>query len=98
MKTRQTRKGVLLTSLSAAIVDRRFHEIEQICEMLTNMGAAGIPVWCYNFMGGFGWLRTSTTTRGHSGALLMSYDHALMEDAPPAVARTGDYAGYPRYI
>jgi len=57
-------------------------EIEQICEMLTNMGAAGIPVWCYNFMGGFGWLRTSTTTRGRGGALLMSYDHALIADAP----------------
>jgi len=57
-------------------------EIESICEMLTNMGAVGIAIWCYNFMGGFGWLRTSTTTRARGGALVMGYDHALMEHAP----------------
>jgi mannonate dehydratase len=50
--------------------------------MLTNMGAVGIPVWCYNFMAGFGWLRTSTTTRSRGGALVLSYDHALMQKAP----------------
>lgn len=60
----------------------RDEEIAHICEMLTSMGAAGIPVWCYNFMAGFGWLRTSTTTRGRGGALVLSYDHSLMEQAP----------------
>ena len=60
----------------------RDEEIEHICEMLTNMGAVGIPVWCYNFMAGFGWLRTSTTVRGRGGALVLGYDHALMERAP----------------
>jgi len=60
----------------------RDEEIEQICEMLTNMGAAGIGVWCYNFMAVFGWLRTSTSTLTRGGALVTSYDHALMETAP----------------
>jgi mannonate dehydratase len=60
----------------------RDEEIEHISEMLTNMGAVGIPIWCYNFMGGFGWLRTSTTTRARGGALVLSYDHTLMEHAP----------------
>lgn len=60
----------------------RDEEIEHISEMLTNMGAVGIPVWCYNFMAGFGWQRTSTTTRSRGGALVLSYDHALMERAP----------------
>jgi mannonate dehydratase len=60
----------------------RDEEIEQICEMLTNMGAAGIGVWCYNFMAVFGWLRTSTSTPTRGGALVTSYDHALMETAP----------------
>ena len=60
----------------------RDEEIEQICEMLTNMGAAGIGVWCYNFMAVFGWFRTSTTTWARGGALVTSYDHALMREAP----------------
>jgi mannonate dehydratase len=60
----------------------RDEEIEQICEMLTNMGAAGIGVWCYNFMAVFGWLRTSTSTLTRGGALVTSYDHALMETGP----------------
>ena len=60
----------------------RDEEIEQVCELLTNMGAVGIPVWCYAFMAVFNWLRTSTTTVGRGGALVTSYDHALMENAP----------------
>jgi mannonate dehydratase len=57
-------------------------EIDTICELLTNMGALGIPVWCYNFMAGFGWFRTSTTMRARGGALVSGYDHSLMEHAP----------------
>ncbi|HEY0756500.1 MAG TPA: mannonate dehydratase [Ktedonobacteraceae bacterium] len=60
----------------------RDEEIEHICEMLISMGAVGIPVWCYNFMAGFGWLRTSTTVRSRGGALVLGYDHSLMEQAP----------------
>lgn len=60
----------------------RDEEIEQICQLLTNMGAVGIRVWCYNFMAVFGWFRTSTTTLARGGALVTSYDHELMRDAP----------------
>jgi mannonate dehydratase len=60
----------------------RDEEIEQICHLLRNMGAVGIRVWCYNFMAAFGWFRTSTTTLARGGALVTSYDHALMRDAP----------------
>jgi mannonate dehydratase len=60
----------------------RDEEIAHVCELLTNMGALGIPVWCYNFMAVLGWLRTSTTTVGRGGALVTSYDHAWMEKAP----------------
>jgi mannonate dehydratase len=60
----------------------RDEEIEHICEMLTNMGAVGIGIWCYNFMAVFGWLRTSTTTPARGGAVVTSYDHALMREAP----------------
>ncbi len=57
-------------------------EIEQFQRFLVNMGAAGIPVLCYNFMAQFNWFRTSTTTRTRGGALVSSYDHSLMQDAP----------------
>jgi mannonate dehydratase len=60
----------------------RDEELAQISQMLTNMGAVGIPVWCYNFMGGFGWLRTSTTIQSRGGALVSGYDHTLLAHAP----------------
>lgn len=60
----------------------RDQEIEQFQLFIQNMGAAGIPVLCYNFMAQFNWFRTSTTTRTRGGALVSSYDHSLMKDAP----------------
>lgn len=60
----------------------REEELDHICELLTNMGALGIHVWCYNFMAVFGWLRTSTTIRTRGGALVSGYDHTFMENAP----------------
>ncbi|HEY7417941.1 MAG TPA: mannonate dehydratase, partial [Ktedonobacteraceae bacterium] len=51
----------------------RDEEIDHICELLTNMGAVGIPVWCYNFMAVFGWLRTSTSIPTRGGALVTGY-------------------------
>lgn len=60
----------------------RDEEIETFQKFLINMGAAGIPVLCYNFMAQFNWFRTSTTTRTRGGALVSSYDHSLMKDAP----------------
>jgi mannonate dehydratase len=66
----------------------RDEEIEHICEMLTNMGAVGIPVWCYNFMAVFGWMRTSTAIPTRGGALVTGYDHELMRAAPLTEAGT----------
>lgn len=60
----------------------RDQEIQQFQDFIRNMGAAGIPVLCYNFMAQFNWFRTSTTTRTRGGALVSSYDHSLMQDAP----------------
>src|SRR5438067_1000220 len=64
----------------------RDEEIEHVCELLTNMGAAGIPIWCYNWMAMFGWQRTSLATPARGGALVTGYDHALMASAPPTAA------------
>ena len=37
----------------------RDEEIENFCLSVQNMGTAGIPIICYNYMEGFGWMRTS---------------------------------------
>ena len=60
----------------------RDEEIEATCDMIRNMGRLGIPVWCYEWMPVFNWMRTSTTTPSRGGALVTGYDHALMKDAP----------------
>jgi mannonate dehydratase len=60
----------------------RDEEIETACELIRSMGALGIPVWCYEWMPVFSWMRTSTTTPTRGGALVTSYDNALMQNAP----------------
>ena len=60
----------------------RDEEIENVRELIRNMGALGIPVWCYEWMPVFNWLRTSTTIPSRGGALVTGYDHALMRNAP----------------
>jgi mannonate dehydratase len=46
------------------------------------MGRLKIPVWCYEWMTDFNWMRTSTTTPSRGGSVVTSYDNALMEGAP----------------
>jgi mannonate dehydratase len=58
-------------------------EIDTVCTLLENMGRLGIPVWCYEWMTDFNWVRTSTSTPSRGGSLVTSYDHALMQAAPP---------------
>lgn len=60
----------------------RDEDLDHFCESLSNMGAAGIPVLCYNWMAVFNWMRTSMADRGRGGALVTSYNHDLMKDAP----------------
>lgn len=60
----------------------RDEEIETVLELIRNMGALGIPVWCYEWMPVFNWMRTSTTVPSRGGALATGYDNALMRNAP----------------
>jgi len=60
----------------------RDEEIETACELIRNMGKLGIPVWCYEWMPIFNWMRTSTTIETRGGALVTGYDHSQMLDAP----------------
>ncbi len=60
----------------------RDEEIATVCTLLENMGKLGIPVWCYEWMTDFNWLRTNTSTLSRGGSLVTSFDNALMQDAP----------------
>ena len=57
----------------------RDEDIENYCESIRNMGKAGIPILCYNWMVGFGWLRTDFTTPARGGAVVTTYRHEDFE-------------------
>ena len=60
----------------------RDEEIATVCTLIENMGRLGIPVWCYEWMTDFNWLRTSTNTVSRGGSVVTSFDYALVKDAP----------------
>ncbi|MBI2504232.1 MAG: mannonate dehydratase [Candidatus Latescibacteria bacterium] len=60
----------------------RDEEIEAACDLIRNMGALGIHVWCYEWMPVFNWSRTTTTKPGRGGAMVTAYDHGMMRNAP----------------
>ncbi len=60
----------------------RDEEIEQAITLIRNLGALGVPVWCYEWMPVFNWMRTSTTTPSRGGALATAFDYELMKNAP----------------
>lgn len=57
-------------------------QIEDVCDLLRNMGKVGIPVWCYEWMPVFNWLRTSVNTPARGGALATAFDNADMAGRP----------------
>jgi mannonate dehydratase len=57
-------------------------EMETVLDLIRNLGALGVPVWCYEWMPVFNWMRTSTTALARGGALATAYDHDLMKHAP----------------
>jgi mannonate dehydratase len=61
----------------------RDEEIATVCTLIENMGRLGIPVWCYEWMTDFNWLRTSTNTISRGGSVVTSFDYELVKDAPP---------------
>ncbi len=63
-------------------LEGREAEIEAVCDLIRNLGLLGVPVWCYEWMPVFNWLRTSTTVPARGGALATGYDHTLMQNAP----------------
>lgn len=90
MKTQFESFGLELLGIEAAPPQNRVklgqpgrdEEIQVITEFIENLGALHIPMWCYNFMAQFNWLRTHMAVPSRGGALVTRYDHALMENAP----------------
>src|SRR5919202_4880212 len=60
----------------------RDEEIQTVCTLIENMGRLGIPVWCYEWMTDFNWVRTSTTTPSRGGSVVTSFDKALLDELP----------------
>ena len=60
----------------------RDQEIEYVIDMVRNMGALDIPVWCYEWMPIFNWMRTTTTAPARGGAMATGFDNTLMKNAP----------------
>jgi mannonate dehydratase len=60
----------------------RDDEITTVCTLLENMGRLGIPVWCYEWMADFTWVRTSTSVRSRGGSLVSGFDASKLADAP----------------
>ncbi|MBN8850753.1 MAG: mannonate dehydratase [Sphingobacteriales bacterium] len=63
-------------------IDGRDQQIEFCKTLIRNMAALEIPVLCYNFMAKFNWIRTAVNTPARGGALVTSYKHDLIKDAP----------------
>ena len=40
--------------------------------LIENMGRLGIPVWCYEWMTDFNWMRTNTSTLSRGGSVVTS--------------------------
>ena len=64
----------------------REDDMVKVCESIRNMGRAGIPVYCYNFMAVFNWLRTSNDVVGRGGALVTQFDASALAQVPNTYA------------
>jgi mannonate dehydratase len=60
----------------------RDEEIDAVCRLLENMGRLKVPIWCYEWMTDFNWLRTATAVPGRGGSLVSEFDVAQLATAP----------------
>ena len=65
-------------------LEGRDEEIDAVCTIIENMGRLGIPVWCYEWMADFNWLRTTMATPSRGGSVVTSFD---INDVPQDLAK-----------
>lgn len=68
----------------------REEELENVLELIRNMGRLGIEVLCYNWMAIVPWSRTSTAVAGRGGATVTGFDLSVWADAPDAPGAPAD--------
>ena len=54
-------------------------EIATVCTLIETMGKLGVPVWCYEWMTDFNWVRTNMATPSRGGSAVTSFD---LRDVP----------------
>jgi mannonate dehydratase len=64
-------------------VPQREEYIENYITTLTNIGEAGIPLVCYNFMPVFDWTRTDLAKLRSDGSTVMSYEQSVIDTIDP---------------
>lgn len=68
-------------------LEGREDEIDVACQLIENMGKLGIPVWCYEWMTDFNWVRTKMDTPSRGGSVVTSFNvddvPADITDGPP---------------
>ena len=60
----------------------RDEEIATVCTLLESMGKLGVPVWCYEWMTDFNWLRTNFATPSRGGSVVTSFN---ANDVPDSI-------------
>ncbi len=55
-------------------LDGRDEEIDVVCTLLESMGKLGIPVWCYEWMTDFNWVRTNMAKPSRGGSVVTSFN------------------------
>lgn len=89
VKERVERFGLRLAALEGGLPieniklgnDRGDEDIEETKRLLRQMGEAGVPILCYNFMAGTDWVRTRLDAPERGGALVTAFNLAEAKSA-----------------
>ncbi|HEV7344599.1 MAG TPA: mannonate dehydratase [Devosia sp.] len=61
-------------------LEGRDEEIDVVCTLLESMGKLSIPVWCYEWMADFNWVRTTFDKLSRGGSVVTSFN---VDDVSP---------------